>query len=168
MKNYTPPEDGSGPKDPYLGVMDKEYTGRRRLYGRGVTNKVPHKVASSSVNYVVPDEVLDALRADIQNEKTETVDMRKELEVEYKRKKVELKANYAKKIEEFDKTKDKMVQDVFKKLISKLPTNVGKSLEKALNPTQLLHLSATGKPLKVFLGDIPVSTSIESLTSSTR
>ncbi|KAL2921266.1 WD repeat-containing protein pop1 [Bienertia sinuspersici] len=96
MKNYTPPDDGSGPKDPYLGVMGKEYTGRRRLYGRGVTNKVLHKVASSSVNYVVPDE----------------------------HKKAELEANYAKKMEEFDKTKDKMVQDVLEKLISKLPTNV--------------------------------------------
>ncbi|KAL2897793.1 ATP synthase subunit b' [Bienertia sinuspersici] len=124
MKNYTPPDDGSGPKDPYLGVMGKEYTGRRRLYGRGVTNKVLHKVASSSVNYVVPDEVMDALRADIQNEKTEIVDMRKELEADYERKKAELEANYAKKMEEFDKTKDKMVQDVLEKLISKLPTNV--------------------------------------------
>ncbi|KAL2904528.1 WD repeat-containing protein pop1 [Bienertia sinuspersici] len=124
MKNYTPPDDGSGPKDPYLGVMGKEYTGRRRLYGRGVTNKVLHKVASSSVNYVVPDEVMDALRADIQNEKTEIVDMRKELESDYERKKAELEANHAKKMEEFDKTKDKMVQDVLEKLISKLPTNV--------------------------------------------
>ncbi|KAL2934287.1 putative carboxylesterase 1 [Bienertia sinuspersici] len=124
MKNYTSPDDGSGPKDPYLGVMGKEYTGRRRLYGRGVTNKVLHKVASSSVNYVVPDEVMDALRPDIQNEKTEIVDMRKELEADYERKKAELEANYAKKMEEFDKTKDKMVQDVLEKLISKLPTNV--------------------------------------------
>ncbi|KAL2905301.1 ATP synthase subunit b' [Bienertia sinuspersici] len=124
MKNYTPPDDGSGPKDPYLDVMGKEYTGRRHLYGGGVTNKVLHKVASSSVNYVVPDEVMDALRADIQNEKTEIVDMRKELEADYERKKAELEANYAKKMEEFDKTKDKMVQDVLEKLISKLPTNV--------------------------------------------
>ncbi|KAL2924088.1 Light-independent protochlorophyllide reductase subunit B [Bienertia sinuspersici] len=98
MKNYTPPDDGSGPKDPYLGVMGKEYTGRRRLYGRGVTNKVLHKVASSSVNYVVPDEVMDALREDIQNEKPEIVDMRKELEADYERKKAELEANYAKKM----------------------------------------------------------------------
>ncbi|KAL2934683.1 hypothetical protein RDABS01_017802 [Bienertia sinuspersici] len=126
MKNYTPPDEGSGPKDPYLGVMGKEYTGRRRLYGSGVTNKVLHKVASSSVNYVVPDEVMDALRADIQNEKTEIVDMRKELEADYERKKAELEANYAKKMEVFDKTKDKMVQDVLEKLISKLPTNVVK------------------------------------------
>ncbi|KAL2922458.1 hypothetical protein RDABS01_013949, partial [Bienertia sinuspersici] len=122
MKNYTPPDDGIGPKDPYLGDMGKEYTGFRRLYGRGVTNKVLHKVASSSVNYVVPDELMDALRADIQNEKTEIIDMRKELKADYERKKVELEANYAKKMEEFDKTKDKMVQDVLEKLISKLPT----------------------------------------------
>ncbi|KAL2938575.1 Geranylgeranyl pyrophosphate synthase [Bienertia sinuspersici] len=117
-----PPEDESGKKDPYLNVMGKEYTGHRRLCGRGVTNKVLHKVASS--NYVVPDEVMDALREDIQNEKTEIVYMRKELEADYERKKAELEANYAKKVEEFDKTKDKMVQDVLEKLISKLPTNV--------------------------------------------
>ncbi|KAL2895063.1 Cytochrome bc1 complex Rieske iron-sulfur subunit [Bienertia sinuspersici] len=96
MKNYRPPEDGSGPKDPYLGVMDKEYAGRRRLYGREVTNKVLNKVASSSVNYVVPDEVMDALREDVQNEKTEIVNMRKELEADYERKKAELEANHEK------------------------------------------------------------------------
>ncbi|KAL2942247.1 Methylmalonic aciduria and homocystinuria type D-like protein mitochondrial [Bienertia sinuspersici] len=89
MKNYTPPDDGSGPKDPYLGVMGKEYTSRKRLYGRGVTNKVLHKVASSSLNYVVPDE---------------------EIEADYERKKAELEANYAKKMEDIDKTKDKMVK----------------------------------------------------------
>ncbi|KAL2943925.1 Cortactin-binding protein 2, partial [Bienertia sinuspersici] len=111
MKNYTPPKDGSGAKDPYLGVMGKEYTGRRPFMVEGV-------------NYVVPDEVMDALRADIQNEKTEIVDMRKELEADYERKKAELEADYAKKMEEFDKTKDKMVQDVLEKLISKLPANV--------------------------------------------
>ncbi|KAL2894635.1 hypothetical protein RDABS01_010544 [Bienertia sinuspersici] len=100
MKNYTPLDDGSGPKDPYLGVMDKEYTSRRSLFGRWVTNKVLHKM--------------------FKMKKTEIVDVRKELKEEYERKKVELEANYAKKIEEFDK----MVQDVFEKLISKLPTNV--------------------------------------------
>ncbi|KAL2939004.1 Cortactin-binding protein 2 [Bienertia sinuspersici] len=124
MKNYTPTEDGSGLKDPYLGVMEKEYAGRRRLYGRGMTNKVLNKVSSSSVNYVEPDEVMDALRADVQNEKIKVVDMRKELEADYECKKAELEANYAKKMEEFDKTKDKMVQNVLEKLISKLPTIV--------------------------------------------
>ncbi|KAL2897441.1 Mannitol operon repressor, partial [Bienertia sinuspersici] len=97
--NYTPLEDGSGPKDPYLDFIGKVYTGRRRLYGRGVTNRVLHKVTFSSVNYVVPDEVMDALRADIQNEKTEIVDMRMELEADYELKKAELEANYAKKME---------------------------------------------------------------------
>ncbi|KAL2923233.1 Threonine--tRNA ligase [Bienertia sinuspersici] len=124
MKNYRPPKDGSGPKDPYLVVMDNQYVGHRHLYGRGVTNKFLPKVASSSVNYVVPDEVMDALRANVQNKTTEIVDMRKEHEVDYKRNKAELKANYAKKMEEFYKIKDKMGQDVLEKLISKLATNV--------------------------------------------
>ncbi|KAL2900511.1 ATP-binding cassette transporter abc2 [Bienertia sinuspersici] len=50
--------------------------------------------------------------------------MRNELEADYERKKVELEADYAKKSEEFDKSKDKMVQEVLEKLISKLPINV--------------------------------------------
>lgn len=39
MKTYKPSEDKSGLKDAYLAVMDKEYDGRRRLYGKGVTIK---------------------------------------------------------------------------------------------------------------------------------
>ncbi|KAL2922338.1 Mitochondrial inner membrane magnesium transporter mrs2 [Bienertia sinuspersici] len=67
---------------------------------------------------------MDALRVDVQNEKAEIVEMRKELEADYERKKAKLKANYAKKMEEFDETKDKVVQDVLEKLISKPSTNV--------------------------------------------
>ena len=128
MKNYKPPEDGSGPKDAYLAVMNKEYVGRRRLYGRGVTNKVLNKVdTATSLPYVVPDEVMNTLKADvIEAEKNQMVEFRKELEADYERKKEQLQADHAKKLEEFHKSKDDMVQEVLEKLISKLPANVVK------------------------------------------
>lgn len=115
----NPQEDGSRPRDSYLGVMDKEYAGRRRLFGRGVTNKVLKKVAASStaMSYVVPDEVMDTLRADFETEKTQMADIRKELEADYERKKAELEDNYEKKMEELDKSKEQMVQQVLEKLI---------------------------------------------------
>lgn len=53
MKNYRPLEDGSGPVDPFLGVMPKEYDGHHRLYGRGVTNKILKKVNDSGTSYMV-------------------------------------------------------------------------------------------------------------------
>ena len=43
MKNYKPLEDGSDAVDPYMVVMNKENDGYRRLYGRGVTNKLIKK-----------------------------------------------------------------------------------------------------------------------------
>uniref|UniRef100_A0A803N453 Uncharacterized protein n=1 Tax=Chenopodium quinoa TaxID=63459 RepID=A0A803N453_CHEQI len=79
--NYTPPENGSGIKDAYLAVMGKEYAGRRRLYG----------------------EVIDSLIAEvIEIEKLQLVDMRKDLEEEYEKRKTELEAEHAKKMEEFE------------------------------------------------------------------
>lgn len=39
MKNFTPLEDGNGCTDAFLAIMGKEFDGRRRLYGRGVTKK---------------------------------------------------------------------------------------------------------------------------------
>ncbi|GJS71426.1 hypothetical protein Tco_0704267 [Tanacetum coccineum] len=44
MRNYNPPEDESAPADPFLAVMNKEYDGHRRLFGRGVTNTLIKKV----------------------------------------------------------------------------------------------------------------------------
>ncbi|KAL4575690.1 hypothetical protein LXL04_011774 [Taraxacum kok-saghyz] len=40
MKNYKPQEDESDVVDPYMIVMNKENDGYRRLYGRGVTNRL--------------------------------------------------------------------------------------------------------------------------------
>ena len=45
MKNYKPSEDGSTSVDPFLAIMGKEYDGHRRLYGKGVTNRLINKVS---------------------------------------------------------------------------------------------------------------------------
>lgn len=124
MKSYQPIEDESDPKDAFMGVMDKEYPGRRRLFGRGVTNKVLKKSVAAAGSYVVPKEVMDAVRADMEAEKTEIADMRKELEADYEQKKANLEADYAKKMEQFDKSRESLVEDILQKLIAKLPSDV--------------------------------------------
>nr|GEV76750.1 hypothetical protein [Tanacetum cinerariifolium] len=58
MKNYKAleedggGEDGSASVDPFLFVMNKEYNGHRRLFGKGVTNKLIKKVNGSGKSYV--------------------------------------------------------------------------------------------------------------------
>nr|GFD18010.1 hypothetical protein [Tanacetum cinerariifolium] len=44
MKKYKLPETESSPTDPFLAVMNKEYDGHLRLFGRGVTNTIIKKV----------------------------------------------------------------------------------------------------------------------------
>ncbi|KAH9620300.1 hypothetical protein KSS87_005712 [Heliosperma pusillum] len=44
MKNYVPLEDGSGPSYAFLGVMGKEYDGRRRLYGRDKCREMEEQI----------------------------------------------------------------------------------------------------------------------------
>ncbi|KMS96089.1 hypothetical protein BVRB_002010 [Beta vulgaris subsp. vulgaris] len=124
MKSYQPIEDESDPKDAFMGVMEKEYPGRRRLFGRGVTNKVLKKSVAAAGSYVVPKEVMDAVRADMEAEKTEIGDIRKELEADYEQKKANLEADYAKKMEHFDKSRESLVKDILQKLIAKLPSDV--------------------------------------------
>lgn len=134
MKNYKPPEDGSGVNDAYLVVMDKEHDGRRRLYGKGVTNKVLNKASASKASYVVPEEVMSSLRSEVESKKTQIIDMRKELEADYERKKVELEEEHAKKMAElqnsakdqFERSKDALVQVVVQRLISRLPSDMVK------------------------------------------
>uniref|UniRef100_A0A803MUH1 Uncharacterized protein n=1 Tax=Chenopodium quinoa TaxID=63459 RepID=A0A803MUH1_CHEQI len=117
----------SGIKDAYLAVMGKEYVGRRRLYGKGVSNKVLNNTSPSVASYVVPGEVIDSLRAEvIEIEKLQLVDMRKKLEKEYEKRKTELEAKHAKKMEEFGKQKETMVDEILEKLMSKQQPSVVK------------------------------------------
>uniref|UniRef100_A0A803N611 DUF4218 domain-containing protein n=1 Tax=Chenopodium quinoa TaxID=63459 RepID=A0A803N611_CHEQI len=96
MKNYRPPEDGSGIKDAYLVVM------------------VPGEVMDS-----LRAEVTEI-------EKSQLNDMRKEIEEEYEKRKAKLEVEHVRKMEEFGKQKVTMVQEVLEKLISKLPPSVVK------------------------------------------
>ncbi|KAL2894430.1 RNA-directed RNA polymerase L [Bienertia sinuspersici] len=100
MKSFQPNEDGSGPKDAFLSVMNKDYPGRRRLYGRGVTNKELNKGHATAVLYVVPTEVIDKLSADMEARNTQVADIKKDLKADYQEKKANLEADYAKKMEE--------------------------------------------------------------------
>ncbi|KAL4589485.1 hypothetical protein LXL04_002392 [Taraxacum kok-saghyz] len=53
MKNYKPLEDESDVVDPYMVVMNKENDGYRRLYGRGVTNRLIKKVGGGDTSYMI-------------------------------------------------------------------------------------------------------------------
>nr|GEY78892.1 hypothetical protein [Tanacetum cinerariifolium] len=55
--NYNPPEDESAPADPFLAVMNKEYDGHRRLFGRGVTNRLI-KVNGDGSASMAPREIV--------------------------------------------------------------------------------------------------------------
>ncbi|KAH9603542.1 hypothetical protein KSS87_015574, partial [Heliosperma pusillum] len=80
MKNYVPLEDGSCPSDAFLGVMGKEYDGRRRLYGRVVCNKKLKNINFSTTPYVVPgDQVMESLKTDLYQE------IRKDMDCEFTR-----------------------------------------------------------------------------------
>ncbi|KAI3778817.1 hypothetical protein L2E82_08202 [Cichorium intybus] len=109
MKNYKPLEDGSGPIDPFEATMGKEYDGHRRLYGRGVTNRLIKKVSGDGTSYMVPDQLMDSIRENVEVEKNQLLDMRRELEEDHLRKKAEL--------EGMRKDIDKMVEDAVQKII---------------------------------------------------
>ncbi|GAB4831504.1 hypothetical protein Ancab_005522 [Ancistrocladus abbreviatus] len=96
MKNYEPLEDGldeSTQIDPFLAFMEKEYDGRHRLYGRGVTNKLLKKVNSNGTSYVVSGELIQSIRAtivgdihiDLEAEGAKLDDMQREIEAKHER-----------------------------------------------------------------------------------
>ncbi|KAG6472396.1 hypothetical protein ZIOFF_069858 [Zingiber officinale] len=64
MKNFKPPATESGDADPFLTIMGKDYDGRRRLYGRGVTSKMLKKISGAQTSsYMVSEEVFESLRS---------------------------------------------------------------------------------------------------------
>ena len=69
MKNYkAPEEDGSASVDPFLAVMNKEYNGRRRLFGKGVTKKLIKTVNGGETSYMVQGELMESVRTAIDAE----------------------------------------------------------------------------------------------------
>ncbi|PWA43320.1 transposase, Ptta/En/Spm [Artemisia annua] len=97
MKNYQAPnEDGIGPVDPFLAVMNKEYNGHRRLFGKGVTNKLIEKVNGGEASYMVPTELMESVKTAIDAEMKRLVEMRKQIGDDHERKKLELAEEHKK------------------------------------------------------------------------
>nr|GEW97398.1 hypothetical protein [Tanacetum cinerariifolium] len=82
--------DRSASVDPFLDVMNNEHNGHRRLFGRGVTNKLIKKVNGSETSYMVPRELMESMRTNIDSELNRLVEMRKQIEDDHERKKLEL------------------------------------------------------------------------------
>ena len=129
MKNYEAlEEDRSGPVDPFLVVMNKEYNGNRRLFGKGVTNKLIKKVNGGETSYMVPTELMESVKTAIDAEMKWLVEMRKQIEDDHERRKLELaeehkknKAEIEEMRKEIDDQRDKLVEDAVQMLIEKLP-----------------------------------------------
>ena len=138
----SPEEDGggqdvSGHVNTFLAVMNKEYNGHRRLFGKGVTNKLIKKVNGGETSYMVPTDLMEYVKTAIDAQMKRLVEMRKKIEDDRERKKLELaeehKRNKAEIEEmrnemrkEIDDQRDRLVEDAVQKLIEKLPPRVVK------------------------------------------
>ncbi|KAD4585319.1 hypothetical protein E3N88_22920 [Mikania micrantha] len=92
MKNYKAKENENTTIDPFLVVMNKENYGYRRLYGRGVTNTLIKKVEGPSTSYMITEGLMESFKANVDVEKNQLLEMRKEIEDDHERKKAELEA----------------------------------------------------------------------------
>ncbi|GJR78945.1 hypothetical protein Tco_0149730 [Tanacetum coccineum] len=90
LQRLTEEKDGSASVDPFLAVMNKEYNGQRRLFGRGVIKKLIKKVNGSETSYMVPGELMESVRTDIDAELNRLVEMQKQIEDDHERKKLEI------------------------------------------------------------------------------
>ncbi|KAM0056947.1 putative transposase, Ptta/En/Spm, plant [Helianthus debilis subsp. tardiflorus] len=115
MKNYKPTEDDNATVDPFLVVMNKENYGYRRLYGRGVTNTLVKKVDGACISYMIPEGLMESFKANIEVEKNQLLEMRKEIEEDHERKKAELEA-MQKDIDSQRQNLEAMMQKVMKRL----------------------------------------------------
>ncbi|XP_052619923.1 uncharacterized protein LOC128126189 [Lactuca sativa] len=91
MKKYEHLEDESDAIDPYMIVMKKENDGYRRLYGRGVTNRLIKKVGGGDASYMIPTGLMESFKAN-EVERNELIEMRKEIQEDHEKKQAELEA----------------------------------------------------------------------------
>ncbi|PWA43023.1 transposase, Ptta/En/Spm [Artemisia annua] len=128
MRSYNPPEDESAPADAFLAVMNKEYDGHRRLFGRGVTNTLIKKVNGSGIASTVPREIVKSPTVSLEVEKGQSAHMQKELEANYERRISELKEDHARQLEAIQKQNEddceKLVEDAVRKILGKIPPEV--------------------------------------------
>ncbi|KAL8237842.1 hypothetical protein R6Q59_018923 [Mikania micrantha] len=115
MKSYKITENDNTTIDPFLVVMNKENYGYRRLYGRGVTNTMIKKLDGASTSYIIPDGLMESFKANVDVEKNQLIEMRKEIEDDHERKKAELEA-MREDIDSQRQNLEAMMQKVFKQL----------------------------------------------------
>ncbi|KAL8201851.1 hypothetical protein R6Q57_010998 [Mikania cordata] len=92
MKNYKATENEHTTIDPFLVVINKENYGYRRLYGRGVTNTLIKKVEGPSTSYMIIEGLMKSFKANVDVDKNQLLEIRKEIEDDHERKKAELEA----------------------------------------------------------------------------
>ncbi|KAD4982497.1 hypothetical protein E3N88_19168 [Mikania micrantha] len=115
MKNYKAKENENTTIDPFLVVMNKENYGYRRLYGRGVTNTLIKKVEGPSTSYMITEGLMESFKANVDVEKNQLLEMRKEIEDDHERKKAELEAMRA-DIDNQRQNLEAMMQKVIRQL----------------------------------------------------
>ena len=130
MKNYKPPENESSPTDPFLAVMNKEYDGHRRLFGRGVTNTLIKKVQASGSSNMAPSDIVQSSTTGLKGDNGQHDDRHRKLEEVYERKIIELEEDNEKRLElmrkELSNERDKLVEDAVRKILEKLPPEVAR------------------------------------------
>ncbi|GJS04170.1 hypothetical protein Tco_0320678 [Tanacetum coccineum] len=130
MKNYKPPENESSPTDPFLAVMNKEYDGHRRLFGRGVTNTLIKNVKAGGSSNMAASDIVRSSTTSLEAENGQHDEKYRKLEEVYERKIVELKEDNEKKLElmrkEFVDERANLVEDTVRKILEKLPPKVAR------------------------------------------
>ncbi|KAL2938599.1 hypothetical protein RDABS01_022048, partial [Bienertia sinuspersici] len=116
-KSYVPPEDGSGPTDPYLGTMSKDPNGRRRIYGRGLLIKIPREFVES-----IKATIVEEVQKDMESEIAKLDDTRKKLEEDHMKKKAELED----KQRELESERNNIFEEVMRKIVGRLPSDIAK------------------------------------------
>ncbi|KAL8260538.1 hypothetical protein R6Q59_028491 [Mikania micrantha] len=115
MKNYKAAENENTTIDLFLVVMNKENYKYRRLYGRGVTNTLIKKVEGPT-SYMIPEGLIESFKANVDVEKNQLLEMRKEIEDDHERKKAELEA-----IREDIDSQRQNLEAMMQKVIKQLP-----------------------------------------------
>ncbi|GKD96733.1 hypothetical protein Tco_1380630 [Tanacetum coccineum] len=130
MKNYKPPENESSPTYPFLAVMNKEYDGHHRLFGRGVTNMLIKKVKVCGSSNMAASDIVRSSTTSLESKNGQHDDKYRKIEEVYERKIVELKEDNEKKLElmrkEFVDESANLVEDMVRKILEKLPPEVAR------------------------------------------
>ncbi|KAL8234065.1 hypothetical protein R6Q59_020165 [Mikania micrantha] len=116
MKNYKTSKNESALMDPFRIVMSKEKGGYCRLYGRGVTNTLIKKMNGGDTTYMVLGSLVESFNESFEGQKHQLLEMKKELDEEHEKKKLELEA-----IQEDIKNQQEHLEATMRKLMEQLP-----------------------------------------------